>query len=162
MQRVNRRDPDKERFWRRIVRRQPKSGLGVRAFCKKQEVTEASFYAWRREIALRDRENNLDSNSMDTGKGKNDSKRTTNFRSKSSETKRDAETRQQRNGCQHDPFPDDRNTADFLSLKVIPSPVPAAELLEIHLPRGSRIRVPAGFDPTTLAEVLRLLERDAC
>jgi hypothetical protein len=35
--------------WRR-------SGLSVREFCDWQELSEASFYAWRRELARRDNE----------------------------------------------------------------------------------------------------------
>jgi hypothetical protein len=33
---------------------QRKSGLSVRAFCAREQVTEPSFYAWRREIGVRD------------------------------------------------------------------------------------------------------------
>jgi hypothetical protein len=51
-----RRDPAKERRWRRMVRRWEKSGLSVREFCDWQALSEASFYAWRRELAVRDRE----------------------------------------------------------------------------------------------------------
>jgi hypothetical protein len=50
------RDPAKERRWRRMVRRWEKSGLSVREFCDWQALSEASFYAWRRELAVRDRE----------------------------------------------------------------------------------------------------------
>lgn len=46
----------KERFWRQVVRRWRRSGLGVRAFCAAESVTEPSFYGWRRELARRDRE----------------------------------------------------------------------------------------------------------
>jgi transposase len=47
------RDRQREKFWRRIVTRQPASGLSVRDWCARQEVTEASFYAWRRTLARR-------------------------------------------------------------------------------------------------------------
>lgn len=50
------RDLGLEKRWRDLVGRQPPSGLSVRAFCAREQVTEASFYAWRREIAVRDRE----------------------------------------------------------------------------------------------------------
>jgi hypothetical protein len=39
-----------------MVRRWEKSGLSVREFCDWQALSEASFYAWRRELAVRDRE----------------------------------------------------------------------------------------------------------
>lgn len=49
-----RRDMAKERFWRGVVQRQAGSGLGVRAFCRQQGLTESAFYAWRRTITERD------------------------------------------------------------------------------------------------------------
>jgi len=52
----NRRDSKKESFWRRMVEGQAASGLGVRAWCRKQGLREYSFYAWRRELGLRDAE----------------------------------------------------------------------------------------------------------
>jgi hypothetical protein len=47
------RDVAKERFWRRAVRQQRQSGQSIRAYCRAQGLTEASFYAWRRELARR-------------------------------------------------------------------------------------------------------------
>jgi hypothetical protein len=56
MARRGERDVDKERFWRRVVRRWRGGGLTIRAFCAEHRLTEASFYAWRRTIAERDQE----------------------------------------------------------------------------------------------------------
>jgi len=50
------RDLTKESFWRRVVRQQAGSGLTARAWCRKRRMKEASFYGWRRELALRDAE----------------------------------------------------------------------------------------------------------
>jgi len=50
------RDLKKESFWRRVVRQQAGSGLTARAWCRKRRMKEASFYGWRRELALRDAE----------------------------------------------------------------------------------------------------------
>ena len=50
------RDRKKELFWRRMVRRQAASGATVRAWCREHSVAEYSFYAWRRELAVRDAE----------------------------------------------------------------------------------------------------------
>jgi len=53
----------------------------------------------------------------------------------------------------------------FLSVRVIdreavaPRPVPA---IEIVLPAGPTVRVPQGFDPRTLGEVLAVLEGRPC
>jgi hypothetical protein len=50
------RDPQKERFWRQVIRRWRKSGLTAGAFCLESGLTQASFYAWRRTLAARDAE----------------------------------------------------------------------------------------------------------
>lgn len=49
------RDLGKERFWRRLLRLWRRSGRTIRAFCAEHRVSEASFFAWRRTIADRDR-----------------------------------------------------------------------------------------------------------
>ena len=50
------RDLERERAWRALVDRQRQSGLSVRGFCQRELVSEASFYAWRRELLRRDGE----------------------------------------------------------------------------------------------------------
>jgi len=52
--RVSKRDRKKEAFWRRMIARQPDSGMSVRAWCSKHSVRESSFYWWRRQLARRD------------------------------------------------------------------------------------------------------------
>ncbi len=49
-----RRDLKKEELWRRVVRRQARSGLSVRAWCRKHNLQQSAFYWWRRELARRD------------------------------------------------------------------------------------------------------------
>jgi hypothetical protein len=56
MAKPERRDPAKEAFWRRMLLRFGRSKSTVRDFCFAHELSEANFYAWRREIARRDRE----------------------------------------------------------------------------------------------------------
>jgi hypothetical protein len=46
----------KEKFWRCMLQRWRRSGLGVRAFCAQHGLSEPSFYAWRRIVAERDQE----------------------------------------------------------------------------------------------------------
>ena len=52
--RVSKRDLKKEAFWRRVIRRQPSSGMSVRTWCRKHSVRESSFYWWRTQLARRD------------------------------------------------------------------------------------------------------------
>jgi transposase-like protein len=50
------RDPQKEHFWRRHVQRWQRSRLSVRDYCRRHQLGEASFYAWRRTLAERARQ----------------------------------------------------------------------------------------------------------
>jgi transposase len=50
------RDVQKERFWRKTIRRWRTSGLSVRAYCQQYGHPEANFHAWRRTLAARDAE----------------------------------------------------------------------------------------------------------
>jgi len=54
MARRRRRSAEKEAFWRLVFEEHQASGLSVRAFCKQEALSEASFYAWRKELAKRD------------------------------------------------------------------------------------------------------------
>ncbi|MBY0523368.1 MAG: hypothetical protein K2R98_08210 [Gemmataceae bacterium] len=56
MPKPERRDAAKERRWRRLLRLWRGSGQTGRDFCAAHQLSEPSFYAWRREIARRDRE----------------------------------------------------------------------------------------------------------
>lgn len=48
------RDPAKESFWREILQRHAASGLNVREFCRREQLAENLFFAWRRTIGERD------------------------------------------------------------------------------------------------------------
>jgi hypothetical protein len=49
------RDPAKERFWRRAMRRQQRCGLTIRDFCRGEGLKDWTFRWWRQELARRDR-----------------------------------------------------------------------------------------------------------
>ena len=49
-----RRSAEKEAFWRLVLDEHRSSGQSVRAFCKQEAISEASFYAWRKELEKRD------------------------------------------------------------------------------------------------------------
>jgi transposase len=48
------RDKRREAFWRRAIHKQRNSGLTVRAFCRGSDLSEPTFYYWRRELERRD------------------------------------------------------------------------------------------------------------
>lgn len=47
-------EPGKEKFWRRTLRDFAGSEQSVRAFCRQRQLSEPSFYAWRRTLAQRE------------------------------------------------------------------------------------------------------------
>ncbi len=49
------RDAAKEREWRQLLARWRRSGQTIRDFCTQWQVSEPSFYVWRRRLAERDR-----------------------------------------------------------------------------------------------------------
>src|SRR5438270_583291 len=49
-----RRDPAREQFWRRTVRRQQCSGLTIRDFCRREGLKDWTFRWWQKELARRD------------------------------------------------------------------------------------------------------------
>src|SRR3954464_6506391 len=51
-----RRDPAREKFWRRAIRDQQRSGLSVRDFCRREGLKDWTFRWWRQELARRDQE----------------------------------------------------------------------------------------------------------
>jgi len=48
------RNAKKESFWRSVLRRQASSGMSIRAWCRQEELSEAGFHWWRRELARRE------------------------------------------------------------------------------------------------------------
>jgi len=49
-----RRDSKREQYWRVTMARWRASGLSIRAFCRRQSLTESAFHFWRRELPLRE------------------------------------------------------------------------------------------------------------
>jgi transposase-like protein len=47
------RDLDKRQRWLQHFLDQPDSGLSIRAYCRQHQLSEPSFYAWRRALGSR-------------------------------------------------------------------------------------------------------------
>ncbi len=47
---AGKRSSEKQLYWQEIIGRQADSGLSVRQFCVAEQVSEPSFYAWRRKL----------------------------------------------------------------------------------------------------------------
>ena len=52
-----RRNPDREAFWRKTLSDRLQSGLSIRAFCEREGLSEPAYHYWRRELKKRDAEN---------------------------------------------------------------------------------------------------------
>jgi transposase-like protein len=122
------RDPLREKFWRRAIRQQQRSGLTVRAFCLREGIKDGAFRWWRQALARRDGEVA-------------------------------ATTQADRDGEPTEAVP------AFLPVRLVDleavssRPTPP---IEVVLPTGPIVRVPSGFDPRTLGQVLAVLEGRSC
>lgn len=132
------RDAAKEAWWREQVRAQSQSGLSVRAYCRQQQVSEPSFYAWRKELAKRDQE------------------RQAQERQPSAPTPPARATSVLAARATRPTF-----TEVILSSPAAVSSA-AVSPIEIILAAGQRIVVVPGFDSPTLQAVLEVLERPRC
>jgi hypothetical protein len=47
---IEERAATKDEQWRERIAEQERSGLSVKQFCKERELTECSFYAWRKRL----------------------------------------------------------------------------------------------------------------
>ena len=113
MPKTRRRNHSREQFWRDAIRAWKASGKSVRAFCAARGLSEATFYARRRELADR-----------------------------------------------VPPTPPDtpsRPQPTFAAVRVVPDPA-----VEVVLPTGLVLRVPAGVDPAAVARLVGALGRQPC
>ena len=142
--RIRRGDPERRRYWEEVVRRWREGGQAVRVFCRAEGVRESAFYFWRRKLERPNRQAAV-----------NDS------RAKASPAT-PASRPAQRMSPRHRPTP------SFLPVHVVtpasgcPSVTEAVRGVEIVLAYGRTVRVQAGFDRQTLADVLALLEVQPC
>jgi hypothetical protein len=123
-----RRDPAREKLWRRTIRDQQRSGLNVRAFCRREGLKDWTFRWWRQELARRDHRPSTDPR-RDGGGGLTEA------------------------------------APIFLPVRVVdqePVSLQAPPPIEIMLTTGPTVRVPCGFDPRTLGDVLSVLEGRRC
>ena len=136
-----RRSAEKEAWWRGHVGRQADSGLSVRAYCREYELSEPSFYVWRRELRKRDHEV-----------------------AASAEIERPPQHRNPRPSARKPPeggtLTDGPRGASpgrpaFVPVDVVPSVRPA--VLQIDLPGGVVIHVPTDVPAGTLERVLRVV-----
>jgi hypothetical protein len=131
-----RRDGEKERFWREAIRRQRRSGRSVRGFCRDEALSEPSFYAWRRELKQRRYRQQAE---------------------RARRGKRRAE-RAERRPTERSP----RRPA-FVAVQLAAETIPTtAGTIELALPSGAVLRLPANAEPATIAAIVTAWERERC
>jgi hypothetical protein len=129
-----RRDLSKEKFWRSLLRAWRRSGLSGRAFCAEHELSEPSFYAWRREIVRRDRERQAGT---------------------------ERTPRPARSSAATTPSPATSSTFTRVTLDSVREPA-SASAIEVVVAERRVLRVRPGFDADVLRQLVRLLEEPAC
>ena len=140
MKRMRRGDAQRRQYWEEVVRRWREGGQSVRDFCRAESLPESAFYFWRRELARR-------GDRVDVGSGTRPSTRSITPVSPSPE--------------RMSPRPGSRPS--FLPVQVVgPGVAETSQGVEITLERGRTVRVRAGFDRQTLADVLAVLEARPC
>ncbi len=135
------RDAAKERRWRRLLGQWRRSGRTGRDFCAEQQLSEPSFYAWKREIARRDQERTARPQAPARSKASRDHEPTASARTAAS-----------------------RRSAATALPAFVPVTVEAAGAwaLEVVVAHGRLLRVRAGFDAAVLRRLLAVLEEPAC
>jgi len=130
-----RRNAEKEAWWRGHVGRQADSGMSVRAYCRENQLAVPSFYVWRRELRKRDLEGSQPGASGQP-QCTEDSPRPVGENSGSS---------------------DGAVRTSFVAVDVVPSAGRA--IVQIDLPGGVVVHVPADVSAETLERVLRVVTR---
>ena len=142
MKKRNRRsNPQKQVYWKEVVRRWRESGQSVRGYCRAEGIRESAFYFWRAELERR-RSSGVASQP----------------RSKASRVVPAARLAKRLS-------PPPGVALSFLPVHIVDrgeaeTPTPCG--MEIMLAQGRTVRVHAGFDRQTLADVLAVLEAWPC
>jgi transposase-like protein len=142
---IRRGDPQRQRYWEAVVRRCREGGQSVRAFCRAEGLRESAFYFWRRKLARRSPPS-----------------------STVGQPRLEASTLARAAPSPKRLSPPRRRPASFLPVRVVgpasgcPAATETTRGVEIVLEQGRAVRVQAGFDRQTLADVLAVLEGRPC
>ena len=130
----NRRDIEKEKYWRRTIEEWTQSGKSAAAYCRIHGINAATFHWWKRELFIRDCQNLNGGSSHDTDKTGMlpDFAEVKVVQSKPVSTFREPPDRSEYSG------------------------------LELVLSGNRRIRVYRGFDVSTLYHLLQVVEYPPC
>ncbi len=125
---------ERQANWEELMRGWQQSGQSVRQYCRAAGLRESAFYFWRGELARRNRQPPAGSSSRPQ------------VRPATPEVPRPVQASRRR-----DPAP------AFVPVHLMGRCAEAAYGVEIVLGQGRTVRVGAGFDRQTLADVLTVL-----
>jgi len=162
--RIRRGDSQRRRHWEEVLRRWREGGQAVRAFCRAEGVRESAFYFWRRELARRQPQATGDDaqtagNYSQTAGGDPGRKEIVAAQRRLSRASAAAPAARSASRKPAQPG----GSPSFLPVRVVgPDVSQGACGVEIVLAHGRVVRVGAGFDRQTLADVLAVLEVRPC
>ena len=144
-------------FWEAAIRLWAESHLSVREFCDREGLAEHTFYSWRRALLPENRAPEVRQEPTATDDGA---------------VAADGRRRRQRKPAAN-PTGASTPTVAFLPVRVVGEEVSRAHAMSAGATTGAapieivgasawRVRILAGFDPTTLDAVLTVLERRSC
>jgi transposase len=142
-------------FWEAAIQLWAESGLSVREFCSREGLGEHTFYSWRRELMPENRAVEVNQEPSAT----------------EGETPTDGRRRRRKPVV--NPAGASTSAVTFLPVRVVGEELSRARALTAGVVTGAapieivgaspwRVRILAGFDPTTLEVVLAVLERRPC
>jgi transposase-like protein len=153
--RIRRGDLQRQRYWEEVVRRWGEGGGSVRAFCRAEGLRETAFYFWRRKLARRGQQ----TCNPDTSRRASEAVKDSELHARPAAPASRSSTRV---SPRHGPV------TSFLPVQVVesasqhPAVAESPHGVEIVLAQGRTVRVWAGFDRQTLADVLAVLEARPC
>ena len=144
-------------FWEAAIRLWAESHLSVREFCDREGLTEHTFYSWRRKLMPGNPAPEVKQEPSASGAGA---------------VATDGRRRRRRKPIAN-PAGASTSAVEFLPVRVVGDEVSHAHTtppgtatgdapIEIVGASSWRVRISAGFDPTTLNAVLTAVERRPC
>lgn len=144
---------ERREFWEAAIRLWAESSISVREFCNREGLAEHTFYSWRRKLMPTSltSEGHQESSATEGGEGLTDGRR----RPLAGHAGKNA------------------STVEFLPVRVVGERGSRAQVASVETAAGAsaieiigtspwRVRILAGFNPTTLDAVLTVLERRPC
>lgn len=131
MSKAKKSNSEQHQFWQMAIETFNASGLSVRQFCRKEGLSEASFYAWRKKLA------GSDNTANKFGK-----------ESTNNHTAKEAESTETCNR-------NSQSSKDFIQVSLPQS----SSAFELILVSGNKLRINSSADSKTLTSILTALKQ---